>query len=221
MIKFFGKAKEETPIGKGIIPTDRVRELSGKGFSEPEIIDVLRKEGYGAEEIDRALTQALKIGVTGEPERPVGLPTLEDIQAQQAQPFAAAAEPTIPQMPERSMRYPQQTYPTEGYGTEELVESIVHERMSEVDQKLNEFRVKYADLERDISDLHHQLSILSKGRSEAEEKILNKIESFKESLNDMNSKISSLDKAFKDALPALIESVRSLSDLVHRLKKES
>jgi len=222
MIKFFGKAKEEeVPIGKGIIPTDRVSDLSSKGFSEPEIIDVLRKEGYGAEEIDRALTQALRIGVTGEPVRPAGLPTLEDIQAQQAQQFGAVAEPTMPQMPERSLRYPQQAYAAEGYGTEELVESIVHERMSEVDQKLNEFRVKYADLERNISDLHHQLSILSKGRSEAEDKILNKIESFKESLNDLNVTISSLDKAFKDALPALIESVRSLSDLVYRLKKES
>ena len=219
MIKFFGGTKEEVSLGKGAVPTDRVRDLSGKGFSEPEIIDVLRKEGYGAEEIDRALTQALKIGVTGGPTRPAGLPTLEDIQPQQA-PFGATTE-VMPQMPERSMRYPQQAYPAEGYGTEELVESIVHERMSEVDQKLNEFRVKYADLERNISDLHHQLSILSKGRSEAEEKILNKIESFKASLNDMNSSVSSLDKAFKDALPALIESVRALSDLVHRLKKES
>lgn len=220
MIKFFGGAKEEkTTIGKGAVPADRVRDLSGKGFSEPEMIDVLRKEGYAAEEIDRALTQALKIGVTGGLERPAGLPTLEDIQPMQAQPVGSPAE-VMPQMPERSLTYPQ-AYPAEGYGAEELVESIVHERMSEVDQKLNEFRVKYADLERNISDLHHQLSVLTKGRSEAEEKILNKIESFKDSLNDLNSSVSSLDKAFKDALPALIESVRSLSDLVHRLKKES
>jgi len=218
MIKLFGKAKEEVSLGKGAVPTDRVRDLSGKGFSEPEIIDVLRKEGYGADEIDRALTQALKIGVTGGSARPAGLPTLEDIQPQQA-PFGAPTE-VMPQMPERSLTYPQ-TYPTGGYGAEELVESIVHERMTEVDHKLNEFRERYAILERKISDLHHQLSILTKGRSEAEEKILNKIESFKESLNDMNSSVSSLDKAFKDALPALIESVRALSDLVHRFKKES
>jgi archaellum component FlaC len=220
MIKLFGKGQEESPIGKGAIPTDRVTDLTGKGFSEPEIIDVLRKEGYGAEEIDRALTQALKIGITGGPEGPAGLPTLESIQTQQTQPFVAPPQPTMPQMPERSLTYPQQSQ-TGGYGTEELVESIVHERMNEVDQKLNEFRAKYADLERNITDLHHQLSVLSKGRSDAEEKILNKIDSFKETLNDLNSKVSSLDKAFKDALPALIESVRSLSDLVHRLKKQA
>ncbi|MDI6825804.1 MAG: hypothetical protein QMD36_01255 [Candidatus Aenigmarchaeota archaeon] len=214
MIKLFGGRKEETvPLGKGFIPTDRVRELSGKGFSEPEIIDVLRKEGFSAEEIDRALTQALKIGVTGEPEE-TGLPTLQDIEPQ---PFEAP-QPTMPQMPERSLEYPQ-TYPE--YGTEELVESIVHEKMGEVEDKLKEFRIKQADLERKIADLHNRLTIASKGRSQAEQTIISKLDSFKDSMTDIDARISSLDKAFREALPALIESVRSLSDLVQRFKKEA
>jgi len=213
MIKFFGKKKSEeaSGIGKGFIPVDRVKELSDKGFSEPEIIDVLRKEGFGADEIDRALTQVLKIGVTGE-EEPTELPTMEDIQAQQPSP-----QPGIPQIPERSIQYPQ--YP-ESYGTEELVESVVHERMGEVDQKFTELMAKQTELERYISNLHHQLSILSKGRSETEQSILAKLDSFKDSLDDMNGRMSSLEKAFKDALPALIESVRSLTDLAQRMKKE-
>ena len=45
-----------------------VKELSDKGFSEPEMIDVLRKEGFSAEEIDRGLTQALELKVSGTPE---------------------------------------------------------------------------------------------------------------------------------------------------------
>ena len=57
-------------------------------------------------------------------------------------------------------------------------------------------------------------------RSETEEKILNKIDSFKDTLNDVNARMSSLEKAFKEALPALIESVRSLTDLVQRIKRE-
>ena len=45
MIKLFGGGKEEAPpLGKGNVPTDRVKDLSSRGFSEPEIIDVLRKE---------------------------------------------------------------------------------------------------------------------------------------------------------------------------------
>lgn len=214
MIKFFGKKKEEKiSFGKGFIPTDRVRELSDKGFSEPEIIDVLRKEGFSADEIDRALTQVLKLGVTGQPTEPSPLPTLQDIQAQ-----APVENQTMPQMPERSLQYPQ--YP-ESYGTEELIESVVQERMSDFDQKFAELVAKQADLERNISNLHHQLSIMSKGRTQTEETILTKIDSFKDSIDDINGRLSSLEKAFKDALPALIESVRSLTDLVQRLKKEA
>jgi DNA-binding transcriptional MerR regulator len=214
MIKLFGGKKEETvPMSKGFIPTDRVRELSGKGFSEPEIIDVLRKEGFSAEEIDRALTQALKIGVTGESEE-TGLPIMQEMGSQ---PFDEP-QPTMPQMPERPLEY-QQSYPE--YGTEELVESIVHENMGLVDDKMKEFQMKQGELERRISDLHHQLSILSKGRSQAEQTILNKLDSFKDSMADIDGRISSLDKAFRETLPALIESVRSLSDLVQRLKREA
>jgi DNA-binding transcriptional MerR regulator len=200
-------------MSKGFIPADRVRELSGKGFSEPEIIDVLRKEGFSAEEIDRALTQALKIGVTGEAEE-TGLPSFQDTGPQ---PFDEP-QPTMPQMPERPLEY-QQAYPE--YGTEELVESIVHENMGEVDDKFKEFQMKQAELERRMTDLHHQLSILSKDRSQAEQTILNKLDSFKDSMSDIDARISSLDKAFRETLPALIESVRSLSDLVQRLKREA
>jgi DNA-binding transcriptional MerR regulator len=215
MVKLFGgKGEEQIPsTSKGFIPTDRVRELSSKGFSEPEMIDVLRKEGFGPEEIDRALTQALKIGVTGGPEETSGLPTLQDLQ-----PPMEEMRQMMPQMPEKPLEYAQ-SYPE--YGTEELVESIVHERMGEVDEKIKEFRFKQAELEREIANLHHQLSVVSKGRSQAEQSIISKLDSFKESMSDIDSRISSLDKAFRETLPALIESVRSLSDLVQRLKREA
>jgi hypothetical protein len=210
------KKQEESPssVGRGFPPTDRVKELSNKGFSEPEMIDILRKEGFGADEIDRALTQVLKMGVTGEEQTPE-LPTLQDIQHPSNPQMQPLDQPTMPQIPERSMQYP------EGYGTEEMVESIVHERMGEVSQRFTELMTKQAELERYISNLHHQLSILSKGRTQTEQSILAKLDSYKDSLDEMNGKVSSLEKAFKDALPALIESVRSLTDLVQRMKKEA
>jgi len=214
MVKLFGGKEEElSRMGKGFIPTDRVRELSSKGFSEPEMIDVLRKEGFGPEEIDRALTQALKIGITGGPEETTGLPTLQDLQ-----PPMETQGPMMPQMPEKPLEY-SQAYPE--YGAEELVESIVNERIGEVDEKIREFNIKQTELEREISNLHHQLSVVSKGRSQADQTIISKLDSFKESMSDIDTRISSLDKAFRETLPALIESVRSLSDLVQRLKREA
>ncbi len=212
-------------FGKGFVPADRVKQLTGKGFSEPEIIDILRKEGFSSEEIDRALTQALKIGVTGE-EGTGQLPTLRDLQAQPTTtqegsqlfnlPTGHHEEPAS-QQPAYQDYYQQQ----EGYSAEELVEAIVEERMMELDGKLGEFREKYSNLERKISDIHHRLEILGKSRSQRDEVLLTKIDSMKDSLSEIEGKMSSLEKAFKDVLPALIESVRSLTDLVQRLKRES
>ena len=221
-LKFGGGGEESGPaLGKGFVPVNRVKELSVKGFSEPEMIDVLRREGFSAEEIDRALTQALRLGVTGEPESTSTLPTMESMQMQQQTPSNQ-----VPQIPERSLQYPEQyppQYPAqqEGYGTEELKESIVQERMNGVDQRFHELSSKQTDLERGLSSLHHQLSIMSKGRTQTEEMMISKIDSFKDTLLEISARMSSLEKAFKEALPALIESVRALIDLVQRFKRES
>ena len=210
MMKLFGmnarRAEAPPKLGRGFIPADRVKELSDKGFSEPEMIDVLRKEGFSAEEIDRGLTQALELKVSGEPEQP----TFQT-------PMQVQTGPQMPQIPEQSIQYPQAP---ESFGAEELIESIVNERMTDVDQRLSEFNTRYAELERDVSNLHHQLSITSKSRSQAEQIIISRVDSMKESIEDMDAKISSLEKAFKEALPALIESVRALIDLVQRFKRE-
>src|SRR3989338_713027 len=105
----FMKKKDSGPTMSGgkSSPSERVGELSSKGFPEGEIIDVLRKEGYGPDEIDRAMTQVLKLGVTGGGQNmsqgPSELPQLEPLEpmAQQMQ-----------QMPETSIPeqyyYPQQ-----------------------------------------------------------------------------------------------------------------
>jgi sugar-specific transcriptional regulator TrmB len=147
---------------------------------------------------------------------------MNDMQMQQQTPMNQ-----VPQMPERSLQYPEEyppQYPAqqqEGYGTEELIESIVQERMNEVDQRFHDLNLKQTDLERGLSSLHHQLSVMSKGRTQTEEMMISKIDSFKDTLLEISARMSSLEKAFKDALPALIESVRALIDLVQRLKRES
>jgi len=237
LIKFLGankkKEPEKTPrIGKGMVPIEKVKSLSNKGFSEPEMIDVLRKEGYSSEEIDSALTQALKIGVTGESgDSMTKPPTLQELQTQQIQtPLQPPIQPQmpaipqntqIPQVPEPSMQFQQTYYPEGDYNTEELVESIVQERMGELNSKLTEFRSKYSNLERKMADLHNQLSVVSKSKSESEHVIVSKLDSYGDTLADMNARLSSLEKAFKEALPALIESVRALTDLVGRFKREA
>jgi DNA-binding transcriptional MerR regulator len=230
LIKFLGsknKPEKSPKLGKGMIPTEKIKSLSNKGFSEPEIIDVLRKEGYSSEEIDSGLTQALKLGVTGQAEGSMSAPpTLQELQAQ-SQLTGTNPQPQMPpsmqqeqvQMPEQSMEFQQNYYPANDYNTEELLESIVQERMSELDHKLVEFKDKYKNLERKMADLHNQLTVISKNKTESDHAIMSKLDSFGNNLVEMNSRLSSFEKAFKEALTDLNESVRSLTDLVGRLKR--
>jgi len=64
----FGRKKE---VGRGNIPTERIKTLILEGVAQETIINTLRKEGFSAEEIDKGLTQALgEVPEAGEEVRP-------------------------------------------------------------------------------------------------------------------------------------------------------
>ncbi len=260
-LPFFGKKKKaEQSKGRGYVPTDRVRELMSRGFSELDTIDVLRREGFSPDEIDKSLTQAVKEGVIGggggarqpsampqpspdsmpmnfgqafqalgqqqqpapsfpprreapaeeepaeEPE--LELPTIEELQPRRGE---------APVMPETSL--PEEYY--QGYPTEEYIDYVVQERTQDLIERLNEFTVRNKELDNRVKEMNERVRELSKIRINEQQQVLNNIEGLGESINDVNIRMASLEKAFKETLPALIESVRALSDLVYRLKREA
>ena len=223
---FFKKKDQPTVggLGRGNIPADRVRDLSAKGFGEPEMIDVLRKEGYSAEEIDKSLTSVLKGNIGGMPQSSMQtmpssnspqLPTMDQIQP--------SAPAMMPQIPETSLPqdyyYPQQQQQSE-FPSEEYIDYIVKDRVGEVDRKVSEFSLKYRELESRLKEIQEQLNIMGQSRGGEQNQILQNLNSFKDSISEVDTRLSSLEKAFKETLPALIESVRALCDLVQRVKKE-
>ncbi len=209
--------------GKGSMPVERVRDLTGRGFSEVEVIDVLRKEGYSPEEIDNALTHALKFAATTPQPQQQGqmdyqksepaLPTLEEIIPKTQQ--------QTPQIPETSL--PQEYYQgyQQNYPTEEYVDYVVQARMGEINQRITEFSVKAQEIERRIQEVSDRINEIMSLRNAEQTQILSKIETFKEGAGDIEIRIGGLEKAFKETLPALIESVRGLTDLVQRFKREA
>jgi len=242
MLFFKKKEPEKMSVsGKGGVPIERVRDLASRGFSEPDMIDTLRKEGYAADEIDQALTEALKMGVTGvappktEP-APASLPQLEAFQPTLA---------TMPEMPESSLPQdysqqqqwvpeaqqqsvqvqqtwsPQPQQQQQSYGSEEYIEYLVKERMGDIDDKVKEFTIRYQELEKRMAAAYDQLNSMSQTRSSEQQQILNKMDAWKDVLQDVDDRLTALEKAFKDTLPPMIESVRALSDLVERLKGEA
>lgn len=123
----------------------------------------------------------------------------------------------MPQTPETSL--PQEYY-SEGYSPEEYINYAVEEKMNESNKAIEEISEKINELEKRIGYTHDQVNTLTQTKSSEQTQILEKIDSFKEAISDMNIRLGGMEKAFKEALPPLIESVRALCDLVQRFKKE-
>jgi DNA-binding transcriptional MerR regulator len=209
--------KETLAAGKGFPPTERVRELSSKGFSEIDIIDVLRREGFSPEEIDKALTETTKNEVSAtrpslpKMETEERLPTLDDI--------LPPAEKEMPVLPESSL--PEGYYQSQPYQTEEFIDYVVQERVRELNEKFIEFSVRTEELDKRIASINERVEEIMRIRSTEQTQVITKIDSFKDSVTEIDMRIGSLEKAFKETLPALIESVRALSDIVQRFKREA
>jgi DNA-binding transcriptional MerR regulator len=204
------EVKEEVRIGKGFVPVDRVRELSERGFAESEIIDILRAEGFSPSEVDKALTQAIKLRVEEPAPKPpekkeeLKLPTVEEIK------------PKPPEAP----KVPEVTLPAEYYPSTEYIDYVVRERMREVDTRLAEISRRYEELAKRITELDVSLREVTRARPEEEKLVVGRLAEVAENVKDMSIRLGSLEKAFKDTLPALIDSVRALTDLVESLRKK-
>jgi DNA-binding transcriptional MerR regulator len=266
-LPFFGKKKKPAESkGRGYMPTDRSKELMGKGFSELDTIDVLRREGFSPDEIDKALTQVVKEGVVGGGDSRVGSPMVAEPTGPVVQPSTSPQDfdqayqsfrqqksaPTFPprketpkeEKPERREEpdlklptieelqparggvpaIPETALPEEyyqGYPTEEYIDYVVQERTQDVLERLNEFSYRNKELENKLNEMNERVRELSKVRINEQQQVLSNIDGLGESINDVNVRMASLEKAFKETLPALIESVRGLTDLVHRLKREA
>ncbi|MCS7106013.1 MAG: hypothetical protein NZ942_01720 [Candidatus Aenigmarchaeota archaeon] len=200
----------------------RIEELSSRGLSEIEIIETLRKEGYSPDEIDKGLTEALKLKAT-EP-RPLPPKPKEEVKKLPPEPpklpstlpapLELPSEP-MPQVPEVSV---QQDYFYPEYTTEEYIDYVVKEKTDEISRRMNELMLKQKELETKILSLHEKLSEISQTKTSEQQLIGTKIDSLKDLIEEMNIKIESIEKAFKETLPALIESIRTLSELTQKLK---
>lgn len=225
----FDKKKTATK-GKGFIPTEKVKELFSKGFSEVEIIDILRKEGFSPEEVDKALTEALKSEINK-----VKLPTKDEIEKSVNNEIQSQQNVIQPQQPQihtqqSLQQHVQQTPYYESnevsdeytYVTpEEYVEYLIREKMQDLNTRLMEFNIKYKQLENKIADLTERLDHFWKSKEDEYQSILRRIETLKDSIDETNTRIATLERAFKETFPSLIEGIKLLSEVVQKLKKEA
>ncbi len=110
------------------IPTAKVQQLKGQGYTNSQVIDVLQHDGYSSSQIFDALNQASTPdgGMPDAPPAP-GAPPSEPA------PPPMAAEPMAPQMSPQSPPMAPPSHGSVDVSTEEYVEAIIDEKWAELE----------------------------------------------------------------------------------------
>ncbi|MCX6814432.1 MAG: hypothetical protein NTY20_02180 [Candidatus Aenigmarchaeota archaeon] len=297
----FGK-KKQGPVMPS--PTERVLTLSSQGLSEPEIIQILREEGYTPVQVDNGMREALRGAAAGtgpgmQPARqqryaaapqeyaaPVrreyGTPARRPQTArtyaepppayeefpEEEEPLAgppAIPEPPLdfeefrrsnkglgfPEIPGRSeagmrpARMPaEEEFPeeeeeprpiprfaardrTSGEGRqekrrmiEELTEGMVEEKWQDFRRRIDDMNSMFQQLNQRISILEQKLSQTQGDKKSDLLEIEGKIDTYKQSIDQIQSRMESVEHAMKDSLTPMMQTLRSLSETIKALKEK-
>ncbi len=101
----------------------------------------------------------------------------------------------------------------------ELTEELVEEKWVEVEDRLKAIEGKFKELDAKISGVEERLGKVKWEKSDEVKAIKDNIDSYRDSMAEMNSKIEGLEKALKSSMTPMMESLRSLSDTIKILKR--
>lgn len=195
-------------------PAEQVVErLSAMGKNEREIIEQMKKDGYHNEDISRALNKALKFRVTGAPPSP-------SYMQQSTVPIQAIGQDFIAPPPERPFEENVlEMTEEEEIGLEELVEEIVEEKWRQGIVELKDVEKAIIQLQDQVRFLEEKIKHVDKSGIEKKDELKDLIEESSAHIESIESRVGSVEKAFKEFLPDLTENVRSLSGIVDKFEK--
>jgi len=148
---------------------------------------------------------------------PMGYPPERVVQGQQE--FSQQFQDQMQQFQGRSQEK-METQPATEITVEEIIEAIVAERWKDFENRLESFEKRDLQLQNQIEELRKKIASFENVLQEKEKTMLSKLDEFGESMTGIEGRIGSIERVFKDFLPELTTNIRTMSDLVERMKKE-
>ncbi len=205
-------------------PTGEVRRLASRGYSEMEIIDELKAKGYPNDEIERSMNKVLKNKVSsfsGEERVARGSPDFdEEIPADYSSSGDGISDKNfIAPQPSSSFTnqeenqedsdFSQPSSNKTGMSDEDQIElEILVEEI--IDEKWDNVELELSGLIDDIGDINTELESVKDKVEDLEKSQRKKIRDIEEDADEalsrvesIESRVSSLERAFKEFLPKL------------------
>lgn len=227
-------------------PTEDVMNLKSQGFNNNQIINKLKDDKYGFDQISSALNQAeIKRSVgsdAGVPPELSNAPSPTPSPQQGVNPLAfseppqTAGNPLPPQgatttQPIRSEPVTQ-TYsePTQGFAPEpverasysmmeEIAESIVKEKWEDMISNVGDLKVWKEKVDTDILSIKQEILRTQQRFENVQKAVLGKIKEYDKSVGDVTSEMKALEKVLEKILSPLSRNIRELSKITQELKK--
>ena len=218
---------------------NQIEQMKQQGMSENDIIRKLQDSGYSPLEINQAIEQS-KIKTAGsqlnsdvveksqEENIPIGMqqsimesfeqqPTIE--QPQQEYPQYKQYEQYQSYYPAQQQEYPQyQTTTVENMA--EITEQIIEEKIDEMRKKIMEINAFRILTERRIKNLDERLKKIESFIQELEIKILGKIGSYSEGLQDIKKEIELMQDSFGKVINPLLDNAKEVQEKKEVIKKK-
>ena len=190
-------------------PKKLIMEYSSRGMPESEIIKNLKTNGFTFEQIDSALSGALKSKVDNRPITSNGVlrqsgnePHLETFHT--------------PKKPEPVL---QQDTPSSDE-LEAMVERVVEDRVTSLKSLISNLENSIDNIKSEINDLDKSIRLLENKTDEKVASINTDFQRFRVETENIEPRINSIEKAFKDTVPSLVEDVRESVALVKNIREK-
>lgn len=112
-----------------------------------------------------------------------------------------------------------ESFPTPEITLEEIVEGIVAEKWASFEEKIEALRKKDDELQSQIMNIMKEIDMLKESIRKSEESFLAKLEEQSGQVANIEAKIGSIEKIFKEFLPELTESMRLITQALEKSKK--
>ncbi|MCK4808903.1 MAG: hypothetical protein KAS90_04740 [Candidatus Aenigmarchaeota archaeon] len=193
--------------------TGDINALVAKGTSEADMVKELKAKGYNFKDIDNALGQVIKSQVSGE-----NLSSLApEMSAEQPVQDASGAS-SMP--PDFSQQLQQQEAVTRSNSLEAMIESVVEERLASFKTMIDKIMGSIEDIRAEIDNLDTSLKMVETRTDSTVSDIRKEMDLLRDDFSDVSPKVSSIEKAFQDVVPNLVEAISEVNEKLHIKSKE-
>ncbi|MFH1236925.1 MAG: hypothetical protein V1648_00770 [Candidatus Aenigmatarchaeota archaeon] len=126
-----------------------------------------------------------------------------------------------PRRPAPAMGMRGQTKGVDRREIEELAEVIVEEKLRELKEHFKAIDMQFQQVTRKVDSISDEMNRVRMEKSNEVKGIEGKIDGYSRNMDEINGRMESMEKALKDSLSPMLESMRSLADLVKSMKEKS